>query len=63
MSDTDVYVVVYGDGGCIDDIHGVFMHERRAEVATEELARVYDDPGEFASVQAHELITDYAEDR
>jgi hypothetical protein len=61
MSDDDTtqcYVVTYGESSCIKDVHGVFMDEDRANIAAEELGRVYDDIGEWASVETQELVTE-----
>ena len=55
---TECHVVTYGEGSCVKGVHGVFMDERRAEIATEELARVYDDTREWVDMDTHELVTE-----
>lgn len=58
MAENLVYVVVYGAGDCIEDVHGVFAAEERAELACTELQRVYDNYDEWAAVHETELVMD-----
>jgi len=58
----DVYVVTYGEGRHVDGVHGVFADKKRAEMACEELQRIYDDPREWAAVESHEFITTGADE-
>lgn len=57
---TDLYVVVVGHEEHIKQIHGVYTYEDRADIAKEEVARMYSDSGEWVAVQTHEAIAEPA---
>jgi len=57
---TDLYLVVIGRGEYITEIHGLYTYEDRAEIAAEELGRMYDDADEWVQVQTHEAVAEPA---
>lgn len=55
---TEAYAVVIGEAEHIKEIHGVYTYEERADLAAEELGRMYEESYEWVDVRPHEIIAE-----